>query len=344
MDRKKGLDFVRAVSAIGIIVFHFYCHSSSAHKLFYAHANGAWGGVLNYLFFALSGLVIQLKYGPQKKLDLRSFYYKRWKAMMPAYLVVFLYAFSMNVFTYGKIFYMDIPKSRLLLTLIGMDGYVSWTKPTYFITGEWFLGAILIAYAVYPLLRCIMNSSCRYIKYITLFVMAGLYAIVLRVNFWDLPSAVNPVTCLLCFFVGMLMATKFQYMKKTGVIVVAIIVAAFLLVVPVGGSNITKEMLIGWSLLVVLYNVGEVICRYKPFERVVSMVSGLTYPTFLLHHSIIYKVLGGFDTVSTIRSFVVLIVVIVVTLVFSWILDIFMKKILKSSVFMKLECVITKKC
>lgn len=51
MDRKKGLDFVRAVSAIGIIVFHFYCHSSSAHKLFYAHANGAWGGVLNYLFF-----------------------------------------------------------------------------------------------------------------------------------------------------------------------------------------------------------------------------------------------------------------------------------------------------
>jgi peptidoglycan/LPS O-acetylase OafA/YrhL len=342
MERKKGLDFVRAISALGIIAFHFYCHSFSTHRLFYSHANGQWGGVLNYLFFALSGLVLQLNYGPQKNLHLGKFYYKRWKAMMPAYIVVFLYAFFMNVFTYGRIFYMDIPKSRLLLSFIGLDGYMAWIEPTYFITGEWFLGAVLIAYAVYPLLRLVVNCRYRCIKYIVLVIMATLYATILRVDYFRLPDAVNPVTCLLCFFVGMLMATKFPYFKKLFVVLPAVFVAGFLIFVSVPGSNITKEMLIGWSLLIVAYNIGEIICKFKMIDRTVALVSSLTYPTFLLHHSVIYKVLTGFNSVSTVRSFVALIVIILVTLGFSTILDMFMKRVLNSWVFKKLDGIMLK--
>ena len=158
MKRERGLDFARAFAAIGIVVFHFYCHSSSAHKLFLNNANGAWGTAINYLFFALSGYLLHSKYGKQE-ISLTGFYYKRWKATMPAYIAVFLFAYFLNVCESGKLFYWEIPRGRLLLSFIGMDGYVAWVRPTYFITGEWFLGAILVAYCAYPLLRFFAKNA-----------------------------------------------------------------------------------------------------------------------------------------------------------------------------------------
>ena len=101
MEREKGLDFARAFAAIGIVVFHFYCHSSSAHKLFLLHANGGWGTAINYLFFALSGYLLHKKYGKQERFCLTTFYYKRWKATMPAYIAVFLFAYFQNVASAG---------------------------------------------------------------------------------------------------------------------------------------------------------------------------------------------------------------------------------------------------
>lgn len=201
MSRKRGLDFVRALSAIGIISFHFYCHAQGTDLLFYAHANGAWGGVLNYLFFILSGFVLHSKYGKTEALNLSEFYYKRWKAMMPAYLIVFAYAFVMNVFTYGKFFYMDIPKSRLLLTFIGMDGYFSWVTTTYFITGEWFLGAILVAYVVYPLLKYLRARW----EWLVLAGLIVIYTVIYKVGFFGLPHAVSPATCILSFYIGIML-------------------------------------------------------------------------------------------------------------------------------------------
>ena len=63
MSRQKGLDLTRAISTIGIVVFHFYAYPNSEQLLFLTHANDAWGGTLNYLFFVLSGAVLHLEYG-----------------------------------------------------------------------------------------------------------------------------------------------------------------------------------------------------------------------------------------------------------------------------------------
>ena len=335
MEREKGLDFARAFSAIGIIVFHFYCHSSSAHKLFLYHANGGWGTAINYLFFALSGYLLHKKYGKQEHLRLTTFYYKRWKATMPAYIAVFLFANFLNVASAGKLFYLDIPKWRLLLSFIGMDGYAAWVMPTYFITGEWFLGAILVAYAAYPLLRYIANH--KILRYVGLAGLIVLYEMILPMDFYGLPASTNPITCLLCFYLGMLGAERKDLFKKKIVVVISAICCVVLFAVPFGTGSPTPLLLGGCAGLVVLNALGEVVCKNKTLDRLIRWVSSLTYPLFLIHHRIIVTILGGFDTVSTLRSLGVLLMVLLFSFLFAHILNILMKAFFKSSIYFKFE-------
>lgn len=336
MEREKGLDFARAFAAIGIVVFHFYCHSSSAHKLFLNHANGAWGTAINYLFFALSGYLLHKKYGKQERLRLSAFYYKRWKATLPAYISVFLFAYFLNVFSAGTFFYLEIPKWRLLLSFIGMDGYVAWVMPTYFITGEWFLGAILVAYAVYPLLRCFANHA-LWTRYLTLGMLVAVYGVIVHSEPGNLPVSTNPVTCLLCFYLGMLGAKQGDFFKKKTVVAISAILCVILFAVPLGIDSPSPLMLGGCAGLVVLRSIGDALCKNKFIDRLVRWVSGLTYPVFLIHHRIIVKALEHFDTVSTLRSLGVLLMVLAASLVFAKILDILMKALFKSPVCIKFE-------
>lgn len=338
MKRRRGLDFVRAFGAIGIIAFHFYCHTEGSKLLFLTHANGEWGGSLNYLFFILSGYLLYFQNGNSGELNLLKFYYKRWKAMMPAYLAVFAYAFIMNVFACGEFFYLDIPNWRILLTLFGMDGYFSWIGTTYFITGEWFLGAILMAYAVYPLLQAWMKKS-------RLFLLAGLigaYFVILRVDFFGIPSAVNPITCILCFYIGMLLAFHSNLLDHIVVVFSSFLGTIILLTIPLSGIGFSKDILVGVSLFISLNKIGETLCKNEGIYKGVFLISSLSYYTFLLHHQIIYKVLEGFNSVGTFSAVGVLLIIILVTLLFSYVLSIVMKSLFESRFYHWLEAAIAR--
>lgn len=333
MKREKGLDFVRAISVLGIVAFHFYVHSSSEQKLFLIHTNGAWGGTLNYLFFTLSGLVLHTKYGPQEKLDLRTFYYKRWKATMPAYLLVFCAAFLIQVIKRGQFFYLPIPKYRLLFTLIGMDCYINMVMPTYFLTGEWFLGAILLLYIIYPLLR-FLTHKCRLI---TLAGSIALYVLFLKIDFFGMPINVNPATCILSFYIGMLLASYPNVLKNPVVVLLSALCCAVLIREPIGAPHITKEILVGATLLITLNIVGGFLCRSRLVNHLVSTVCRLGYYTFLIHHQLINAVLKHFNPVNTGRALLLLIALFFASLFFSYLLDMVIKRLFRSPLYLKFE-------
>lgn len=333
MKREKGLDFVRALSIIGIVAFHFYVHSSSEHKLFLMHANGAWGGTLNYLFFALSGLVLHLKYGSLDTLSLKSFYYKRWKSTMPAYLLVFSVAFLRHAIQAGRFFYLPIPKYRLLFTLFGMDSYINMVTPTYFITGEWFLGAILLLYLVYPILRFLINHY----KYLTLVALVLLYVYMLNTDFFGMLVNVNPATCMLSFYLGMLMASDSRFLNKPIWVIGAALCCSILIKVPIGVPHITKEILVGVSLLITLNFIGKYVCRSNHIYRLISVICDFGYYTFLIYHRLMLNILPHFDPTNTGSALLLLIAIILVTQFFALILDKIMKQLLHSSVFLKIE-------
>ena len=101
------------------------------------------------------------------------------------------------------------------------------------------------------------------------------------------------------------------------------------------------EMISAIFLLLLIMEIGDHICKNERVFKGISQVSGLSYYTFLIHHSIIYKVLDGFDPTNTICACISLGVILVLTLLFSKVLDIVMKEIFRSKCFRKLEEYIT---
>lgn len=54
---------------------------------------------------------------------------------------------------------LGIPKWRFVLTLIGMDGYLSEYGSGFYVLGEWFLGFIVLFYIIFPLLRYLLKKN-----------------------------------------------------------------------------------------------------------------------------------------------------------------------------------------
>ena len=168
-SRIPAIAFIRAICAIGIIAFHVSCYTApEAVKLLHTYANGNWGSIFVGIFFLISGGVLYLNY--PSAANLKSFYYKRWKAIFPMFYVTWLYYYLNAVIAAGTPFYNGSPWT-LLLTAVGLDGYLAYRIPGYYIVGEWFLGAIVLLYCLYPLYqkavsRCIVVCQGGLRKYI----------------------------------------------------------------------------------------------------------------------------------------------------------------------------------
>lgn len=91
-EQIKGISFARALCAIGIVIFHYFCHSNGTFKFLYTSANAGWGEMFVTTFFAISGAVLYYNYPSIQ--NTKKFYLKRLKAIFPYFLfmlVVILY-------------------------------------------------------------------------------------------------------------------------------------------------------------------------------------------------------------------------------------------------------------
>ena len=156
--RIDSFDFMRSVTAWIIVIYHFsgICNMAPQHANFpimFTHANGVWGENTSVnIFFMLSGASLYYNYPKLKASSLRRYYFGRFKGLFPMFYMLWLFLFYQKATATGNLFYNGSPKT-MLLTLFGMDGYLSYryTQNYYFI-GEWFLGALIFLYLLYPLL------------------------------------------------------------------------------------------------------------------------------------------------------------------------------------------------
>ena len=102
-------------------------------------------------FFLLSGAALCLQW--QGRFDARRYFVGRAAATYPAFWLGFG-----ALFLYGEVLHgnnADIPRWRVIFSVLGLDGYLAPVTVTFYKIGEWFLGVILILYLVFPLLlRC----------------------------------------------------------------------------------------------------------------------------------------------------------------------------------------------
>ncbi|WP_145512520.1 acyltransferase family protein, partial [Yersinia kristensenii] len=152
-----ALDFIRALSVIMIIAFHFMSSLLRDGGSWKEHWIVAPMGSIGVSFFIIiSGAGIYLS--SKNWNGAISFYKKRLKSIYPTYWFVYLFM-SCFLLIFANRVYIGSDPFKWLVTIIGFDGYMSWYMTTYYIVGEWFIGFIIIMYALFPLVRIALNKS-----------------------------------------------------------------------------------------------------------------------------------------------------------------------------------------
>ena len=142
--KKRKLDeiiFTRACSCIGIAIYHYFCHSKGNFKFLYNTANASFGFIFVTVFFNISGATLYYNYPLIK--SIKTFYFKRWKYIFPSFYFCYLYFFISISLRFRRLLFKRKIK-RLFITLLGLDGYLSYRIRTCYLIGELFLGAIII--------------------------------------------------------------------------------------------------------------------------------------------------------------------------------------------------------
>ncbi len=225
-----------------------------------------------------------------------------------AYVAAFLYYFYLNK---GIVF--TAPKVNLILTLVGMDGYLNYWIPGFYILGEWFLGCIILLYVCFPLLRKLVIEKPLILLICVVVLYFGL------VNFY--PFKMNMGRNFIMRVPDMLVGMYFiQYIKKVKIyhFIPALIISVILLFFDVNINHMYELTLSGISLFFVLVFISNFI-KWDNIQRIISVISKYSFAIFLTHHVIIYHFLGRFKgkELSTTETYTLFLLTCIVILIIS---------------------------
>lgn len=328
--RIKGADFVRAISAIGIVIHHFSCTIEATGKgsvlPLNTYANGNWGGLFVTVFFILSGAMLYYNYSEIK--NLKTYYFKRWKGLFPMFYLAYIIFCIPYIVKYGTVFYKGSPFAYIL-TLLGMDGYFSYKTTTYYVLGEWFLGAIILLYILYPVLLKLLKKP-----WISTAFLVALYIWQVYSKIFEINSMRNLISCVISFWLGMLFMKYYEVIEKKKWIVSGISLAGLLIMlfikVPLE-TNIAIHVAGVFTFLVLLF-IGNIIME-KPSKItvVISEVSLISYAIFLVHHELLYKIISYFKGLYLGKTVVLLIASLAICIIAAYVIY-YLNKIVFNSV------------
>ncbi len=315
-ERRNEFDLIRAVSAIWIVLFH-YSYSfvqygvGGSHIYVMMYANGTWGAVFVSLFFMLSGAALYYNWGSRMtsfkgKGGVFDFYIKRWLAIFPMFYIAWFIFYLMKAISFGRLWNWGGAYRKLILTFLGVDGYFMYRELNYYTVGEWFLGAIIMLYALYPLLQWCMNK----IPVISTMIIVLLFGLNVGrryipffapYNAWVMISDnINIITCLMSFWIGMLLIKADRKLIGKAVLIPAVIAGIILLIIPLPVSTLILSPLMALCFYIVLSNIsvwldhkrGE--WNLKLYDSVVGFFSRYSFAIFLVHHVTLEKSMSFF--------------------------------------------------
>lgn len=304
-ERIFYLDFVRAIATIAILLTHYnalyvyMADESVMNKVVLTSrvANLYIGDFGVSLFLIISGASLMYVY--QDRLELGNFYKKRFWNIYPMFWIAFFAAF-MHSFWKWKGLNSSTPKINILLSVIGMDGYLSTVVPTFYKVGEWFLGFIIIMYVVFPLLRiCVL-------KFPKITVICTMIVYIISHLFYSLPLTESTflLTRLPEIIFGMLFVVYMKKVKTSWFIVSLLVIAANTILQPAWSSNI-QTTYVGIASFLVLTWLATYVGKISVVQSICKTVSKYSYAIFLVHHYIIYEICEKFplQSISVLESY-----------------------------------------
>ena len=228
-------------------------------------------------------------------------------SIYPVFWVTYI-AVSLCFLVFGKTIKMGDNPAIILMSVFGMDGYLYSMYKTYYLIGEWFLGFILVLYAIYPLIRIV------YLKSKIMMLCASILVALISVNFndwiyshsffWNFNAMWNPTARLPEFVFGMIF---FDYIRGNDkkafyALIVSIAVISVSTFSDVGffdGLYSTPVLCASFSAVASIY---ELVKKPSLIVRLVSMLSAYSFIAFLVHHRIIFYIMSS-DIIKSISVF-----------------------------------------
>ena len=275
-----GLDLVR-VSCIGtILVYHFWAETATA-GLVPAGPGPLTGALVQgavCMMTILSGVCLAWRESG-RVWSCRRYARDRFFAIYPLFWACFFPLFVYSDLLHGN--NAAVPRWKLLLSVLGLDGFLQPYTPTFYKVGEWYLGCILLLYLLFPLFwHPVRRGRSRWVGLCALLVWGS--GPLLCPAGWDLYRTVWGQLPL--FLAGVLLGwarpSRPRRLSMAG--------AAFLLGLCLGlaGSPdyyaLTLASLCGFA---VLYEAGQwLLCRWHTLQRAVRWLARQCYGVFLVHH------------------------------------------------------------
>lgn len=290
-SRVRQWDAIRILCTFIIICYHISCEASFSGTEyiipFYNTANGAWGAMMVSVFFMLSGSTLYYVYRSfENREQIMRFYKNRIRdIMLPFWITWFIFYIVKSVrvqdIAWGGGF------DKLILSVIGVDGYMYYLGENYTLIGEWFFGAIVILYGIYP---CVLWIFDNYRKLGTGLIFS-VYIVIAFFNPFKMAAYRNIFTCIWSFWIGIILGGQCCRQKLNGYAaglmgITCSLVVIFIkiplppeLILPIGGVSFYVS---------IYFLYGQVL--KKRDVKISDILYKGSFMTYLIHHQIIYQV------------------------------------------------------
>ncbi len=299
------LDFVRALAISGVIIIHYDLYMgvlglASQSVLDMIQPLRSTGVHVQSLFTALSGAALMLTYSRKERaFQWAEYIRKRFLSIFPLFWVTYAITYVALSIIHGEPVRQTGGVFTWLLTVTAFDGWLLQVIPTNYIVGEWFLGFILLLYAIFPFLLKLYHTRPW------LLAVAGVAGPVLVQLIPELAFGMNPYTSPIArlgeFVWGMFFMRLFgteglrRHALGAGSLVAALVLGGW--VFPVFPTLLT-DVLIGVCVFNFMAWAGLFATAWAPLQRFFVWASLYSYGAFLAHHQTLKYVLDwtGFST------------------------------------------------
>lgn len=295
MNRLFNLDYLRGLTALGIMIYHYLTWTLGKFT-----ADTFLGKVGVYgvsVFYILSGLTLYHVYSSKFNVvqDIIPFAKKRFFRIFPLLWLATLFAILLS--------HKEIIPYDVFLNFTGLFGFVKWD--TAFAAGAWSIGNELVFYAIFPLL--ILSSKLSKALFYTL---SGIITIIfVYFTFFKFDTSIelneqwhdytNPLNQAFLFLSGFWIGYLFKSKTISSKIGWSILILGFLLftLFPVAGDKV--NLVTGYQRFAfILASVLICLSLYKIDLRLpqiahkpLSLLGEASYSVYLLH-PIFYDLVG----------------------------------------------------
>ncbi|EMV7411445.1 acyltransferase family protein [Enterobacter soli] len=292
-QRINSMDFMRVSSIFLIITFHLYIEWLRLSHRPSDDFISTFGTIGVSFFIIISGGALSAS--TKNIFKCSEFYLKRIATIYPAfwvsYLIAFLYIWIVNNNLTGG---SDL--KLLTISFFGLDGYLHSMYKTYYLVGEWFLGFIIIIYALFPAVLYLYNKN----KLLTLFISIVIACLSINFNDWFFSHSPlwnkyplwNPTARLPEFIFGMILFDLIKERKASlnYLIAISIVIIA---ATYYGGINIHKPLAIPalCSIFMLIAIVYEKMPPLSIVNKKIELLSKYSFLAFLAHHVVIQQVI-----------------------------------------------------